>query len=80
MQQMGFASLEGAVALIRAIDAHQITWGEFAEAIEDFSSEGLQLISAVLDARAISRPDSPVLMRKGRELCFARAASLRNLS
>jgi hypothetical protein len=80
MQQQGFASLGGASALIRAVDAQEITWGEFAEAIEDFSSEGLQVISAVLDARSISLSVSPVLMRRSRELCLARAASLRSLS
>ncbi len=66
--------------MICAIDAHEITWGEFKEAIEGFSSEGLQLISAVLEARAVSLPESPYLMRRSREFCRARAASLRNLS
>jgi hypothetical protein len=80
MQRMGFASIAGAAALIRAVDAHQITSGEFMDAIEGLSSEGLQLISAVLDARAISRPDSPGLLRGSRVLCFARAASLRSPS
>lgn len=80
MQQQGFASVGGASALIRAVDAQEITWGEFTEAIEAFSSEGLQLISAVLDARAISLPGSPGLMRRSRDLCLARAASLRSLS
>jgi hypothetical protein len=80
MQQTGFASIRGAAALIRAVDAREITWGEFTDAIEGFSPEGLQLISAVLDARAISRPDSPGLMRRSRDLCYARAALLRSLS
>ena len=65
-------------ALLVAIDQHEITLGEFNDAVGPLTSEALQVIATVLRNCAVLDPHGEHLWR-ARRLCSELAAATRNL-
>jgi hypothetical protein len=65
-------------ALLVAIDQHEITLNEFAEAVGPLTSEALQVIATALRNSAALDPYGEHVWR-ARKLCSELAAATRNL-
>lgn len=65
--------------LIEALDEHEITWKEFACAIQPLPAEVLQVVALVMASGWDQFPDRMRRLWKARLLCREAAASHRNL-
>lgn len=71
------AEFRKASVLIAALDEHEITVGEFGDAIRFLRSEALQVTAAVLSGRAGADPDRYSRLWPARHLCSQLAAATR---
>jgi hypothetical protein len=79
LQSIGNSHTKRAYALLSALDAHQITLGEFEDAVRPLPSEVLQITGTMLALGGVNEPADPKL-RGVHALCNRLAGLARVLS
>lgn len=79
MLQRGDAESRTACAILVAMDEHEITIGEFADAIELLTPEALQVIATALRGCAVLEPGRAQQIERARTICSRLAEANRVL-
>ena len=79
MLQRGDSESRTACALLVAMDEHEITIDEFAEAIDLLTPEALQVIATALRSCAVLDPRRAIRIQRARTICARLAAANRGL-
>jgi hypothetical protein len=80
MLQRGEAESRTACAVLVAIDEHEITIGEFADAVDLLTPEALQVIATALRSCAEMEPRHAEQIWRAQKICSQLASATRVLS